>query len=152
MRERLAVFINPILLKGDITSTFSIGIRQICSGAITTLVDLAVFQTLYLTSPFQLYVIISLSFVVAVFTNYAITSRYVFYHIKKFKLGAAKRIIVYFFVCFVSLAITQAVVHVLVGMVGFYPLFAKCVSIFVVFIWTLFASKTIVFCDINANF
>lgn len=140
----LKFIVNSLVQPSQYKSMPSLGLRQVVSGAATTIVDLVVFQAaLWLALP--IWVAATNSFICAVLINFCITRFYVFGETKRQRKPVRIQAILYIIASLVSLAIIQVVLYVFAVRLGWPPLPVKIMAIPVVFGWTLFAGKYLVF-------
>lgn len=119
-------------------------VRQTLSGAITTSLDLLVFQ-IGLCAGVPVLVSALLSFCVAVITNFCITRYYVFGDVKRQRKSFRTQFFIYLPLCLVSLALTQVILIIFNLHLGWPPLLVKIMAVPVVLLWTVIAGRFIVF-------
>ncbi len=140
----VAIF-SSALRPGKNQSAFALTVRQAIAGAITTVVDLGSFQCAIWLG-ISMYLSAAISMVLAFVVNFSITRWYVFGEIAKQKQPLWRQLGMYAIVAAVGIGIIQLSLWLLTDMMkALSPILAKTCAIPIVFMWTLFANKRLVF-------
>ena len=118
-------------------------VRYFFAGGAAALVDWSIFWLLtnVLHMPYQLAAVIS--FVVATFTNYLLSIRFVFESGVRYSKGRETALI--YVVSAIGLGINLLILQVLVAVFAFNLMLAKVSATAVVFLWNYFARAKLVF-------
>ena len=120
-------------------------IRQMASGAVTTLADIGAFK-IGLLSGLHVLVASFFAMALAIVINFAITRRYVFGEIQRQRKGALVQFLIYVPAALVSIGLTQAVLFLFCVKMNLSPMPIKVlVAVPLVFLWTLFCGKYLIF-------
>jgi putative flippase GtrA len=123
-------------------------IRQALSGATATSLDLLSFY-IAITLGVHPMVAAVISIVVGLSTNFTITKFYVIGEVKIQKKKTWFQFFIYVLCAMVSLLIVQIFLLIFNVILGFYAFYVKLVTVPVVFIWTVFISRYVVFNKIS---
>jgi putative flippase GtrA len=144
MLKSLASLISSLLSPDKSDNIKGQAVRQILSGFLATITDLAVFQVcLKLDIKVLAAALIAQTFSAVV--NFIITKFYVFGHVDRQKKKSRVQFILYIFTVLVSIGLTQLFLLIFSLWLGFEPMLVKIISVPFIFIWTLFCGKYIVF-------
>jgi putative flippase GtrA len=119
-------------------------VRQILAGAFTTVLDLLSFK-LCLIFGIHPMVAAVISFCVGVLSNFILTRVYVIGDVAKQKKKPQFQLAIYVAACLVSLGIVQVFLLIFHFHFKLDPFVVKIMAVPVVFIWTVLASRYIVF-------
>ncbi|MDR1309370.1 MAG: GtrA family protein [Deltaproteobacteria bacterium] len=118
--------------------------RQIVSGLLATLADLAVFK-LGLVLGLKVLVSALVSAAVATVVNFMFTRHFVFGQVERQRKGPWTQFALYVPTVLVSVALTQLILSVFSLWLGLDPMLVKVAAVPVVYVWTVFSGKYFVF-------
>ena len=148
IRNAAKAISDALLLKVAAEGTFATVVRQVAAGLMATISDLTTFH--FLLSQIGLAILPAsvVSFCVGLSINYLLGGRYVYRRADGSASAlSAKSFFLYVGVALVSLGLTQAIVWLIAIRLGVWPLAAKFTAVPVVFLWTFWASKTLIFVE-----
>jgi putative flippase GtrA len=145
MKNSICAVRQALQLQGDITSIFSVGVRQLACGGVSAVLDMLVFQGLLCLGATGIVWAVNWGFAIGLSSNYCMNRLYTFRYIKQYQTQLPIQVALHIFSAIVSLLITQAVVWFFTQKAMFLPVIAKAISIGVVYLWSLFAMRKIIF-------
>jgi putative flippase GtrA len=119
-------------------------VRQVVSGAVSTLADLICFK-LFLVLGLPVLLAALCSVVLAGTINFCITRRYVFGQVERQNKSLRIQFLFYIPTVLVSAGLTQLILVVFNVWLGFGPMLVRISAVPVVYVWTVLSGKYIVF-------
>ncbi len=116
--------------------------RALFVGVIAFVADAGMLWLVSLTGIHYL-VCAALSFILGVYVNYALSSRFVFF--VRPKMGKSAEIAIFVLVSLVGLGLTEVFLWIFTETVGLHFLLSKCVVTLLVFAWNFTARKLILY-------
>lgn len=134
-----------MLLRGKVDSLFSVAARQMVCGGLGAVVDIIVFQVVLYTGILGLHGAVNAGFIAAFFIVYYAHKHYTFRHIQEYTMTSLRQILVFLGTALVSLGLGHIIVRFLVMALDFIPVIARAVSIAIIFFYSLFVTRRLVF-------
>lgn len=137
--------LDPVFLRGNVDSVFSVSIRQFLASGAVTVIDVGLFYGLIRCAGLDILLSAAISFCLASTLNYFLGSLYVFRHRAGSRAWRADRFALYVVFALVSLGLTQAIVWCLSIRLSLHPLIGKLTAVFTLFFWNQWISKRVIF-------